>query len=376
MTEYKSYAECNYNKALELLRELGKIPAPSHCEDKRAEFCRDFLKSLGADNAYIDNAKNVIYEINCESSNDITIFLAHTDTVFPDTEPYTMTEDEEKIYCPGIGDDTASVVVLLMLAKYYTENRINPKNGVMFVMNSCEEGLGNLFGIKTLMESYKSRIGRVISFDACIGTIYNKCVGSHRYKVTVQTEGGHSFGKFGNKNAIAELSSVINEIYKINVPQKEGTKTTYNVGNIVGGTSINTIAQEAEMLCEYRSDDRECLEIMQKKFFDIFDGARKDDVKIEVSLIGERPCAGEVDEKLLCELTEKCQTVMREFRSDVSLKSASTDCNIPMSVGVPAVTIGVYTGDGEHTREEFIIKESIKEGIEIALKTAHSILEI
>ena len=138
MTEYKSYAECNYNKALEILRELGKIPAPSHYEDKRAEFCRDFLKSFGADNAYIDNAKNVIYEINCESSNDITVFLAHTDTVFPDTEPYTMTEDEEKIYCPGIGDDTASVVVLLMLAKYYTENRINPKNGVMFVIEDLE----------------------------------------------------------------------------------------------------------------------------------------------------------------------------------------------------------------------------------------------
>ena len=113
--DFKAYAENNYNEALDILRKLCVIPAPSHNEEERARFCRDYLINIGAENVIIDDALNVIYPINCEGSNEITVFAAHTDTVFPDTVPYTMTEDDEKIYCPGVGDDTASVVVLLLL---------------------------------------------------------------------------------------------------------------------------------------------------------------------------------------------------------------------------------------------------------------------
>ena len=203
---------------------------------------------------------NVIFPLNCDSSDEITVFVAHTDTVFPDTESMPYFDDGEKVHCPGVADDTASVVVLLMTAKYFVENKIVPPKGVMFVCNSCEEGLGNLKGTRQLFNDYKDRIGRFISFDSNLNVVADRCVGSHRYEVEVLTEGGHSYGAFGNNNAIEKLSSLITEIYKTEVPQKPGTRTTYNVGTISGGTSINTIAQNAKMLCEYRSDDRECLD--------------------------------------------------------------------------------------------------------------------
>ena len=374
--DFKAYAENNYNEALDILRKLCVIPAPSHNEEERARFCRDYLINIGAENVIIDDALNVIYPINCEGSNEITVFAAHTDTVFPDTVPYTMTEDDEKIYCPGVGDDTASVVVLLLLAKYFTENHIRPKNGIMFVLNSCEEGLGNLEGTKELMRVYGQRTARFITFDtADPALIFDRCVGSHRYEVEVQTMGGHSFGCFGRKNAINELSGIINEIYNIQVPKAENSKTTYNVGIIQGGTSVNTIAQNAKMLCEYRSDNRECLAVMKERFFDIFRKANNNEVTVNVKLIGERPCMGDVDPVLQKALCDTCaETIFSVIGNTVIRQSASTDCNIPLSLGIPSVCIGVYRGNGAHTREEYIIKSSLSEGLEVALNVAFALL--
>lgn len=377
MSEIDLFGKNNHEEALELLRKLCVIPAPSHNEKERAEFCKNYLLKTGAKNVYIDEANNVIYELNCEGKNNITVFAAHTDTVFPDTESYLMREDDDRIYCPGVGDDTAQVVVLMLLAKYFTEKNIAPENGVMFVMNSCEEGLGNLHGTRTLMKNYEGRIGRFITFDANIGMIYNRCVGSHRYKVEVLTQGGHSFSMFGKKNAISEIAKIISAIYEIKVPDVPGTRTTYNVGRINGGTSVNTIAQNASMLCEYRSDDKDCLAVMKKSFEKIFDDAKCEDVKVNVELIGERPCMGEIDRAALDELINKCTASMKKVTGkDVVTSSASTDCNIPLSLGIPSVCIGVIYGDGAHTREEYVIKDSLYTGLEIAIETAKNILEI
>ncbi len=377
MNGFKIYASDHYNEALDILRRLCVIPAPSHREEQRALFCRDYLLSLGAENVYIDDKLNVIYPVNCDGSNEITVFAAHTDTVFPDTEPYPMSEDDEKIYCPGVGDDTASVTVLLLLAKYFIENRIMPDKGVLFVMNSCEEGLGNLEGTKALMKAYSGRIKRFITFDSADpNELCDRCVGSHRYEVEVQTQGGHSFSCFGRKNAIRELSHMVTEIYNIQVPQIEGSKTTYNVGIIEGGTSVNTIAQNAKMLCEYRSDNRECLAYMKERFSEIFEKAANDEVKVNVKLVGKRPCMGDVDPILQKKLCDTCaDTITNINGKDVQRKIASTDCNIPLSLGIPAVCIGVFRGGGAHTREEYVIKSSLSEGLEIALNVSSCLLK-
>lgn len=368
--QIKNYIQENYEDMLNLLRKLCLIPAPSGQEEKRAQFCLEYLKSIGAQGAYIDDALNTVFPYNCENSNDITVFVAHTDTVFPDTEEMPLSEDDENIYSPGAGDDTACLCVLLLCARYLIEKGIKSKNGILFVCNSCEEGLGNLKGTKKIMEDYEGRIARFVSFDATIGVIHHECVGSHRYEVEVRTQGGHSFQEFGKENAIANLCGIAKKIYEIDVPKIGNSRTTYNVGTIEGGTSINTIAQNAKMLCEYRSDSSQCLDIMKEKFEKIFYDAVKDGVEVKVKKIGDRPCEKGVDLQEKEKLISLCSTVMKNVTGkDVSMISASTDCNIPLSMGIASVCIGIYIGGGMHTREEWVNKESLKTGLEIGLKT-------
>ena len=365
----KNFILKNTELMLDTLKELCHIPAPSHYEEKRAEYCKNWLEKYGAMNVYIDSAKNVIFPINCENSDKITVFVAHTDTVFPDTEPMPYYDDGEKIHCPGCGDDTASLAVLLTMAKYYIENDVKPNHGIMFVCNSCEEGLGNLKGTRQIFSDFEGRIERFVSFDSNLGSVVPKCVGSHRYEVEVLTEGGHSFGAFGNANAIEKLSNIVTEIYKINVPVSGDSKTTYNVGNISGGTSVNTIAQSAKMLCEYRSDSFECMEIMQKKFEEIFENAKSEKVTVNVTKIGDRPCGNISDEKVQ-QMIDICKPIMEEVTGkEARIGKGSTDCNIPLSLGVSAVCIGVNIHKGTHTREEWVEKATLIPGLEIAIKT-------
>ena len=365
----KRFIEENREELYRTLRELCSIPAPSHFEGERAKYCKAWLESVGARDVYIDDALNVVYPINCEGSKEITVFVAHTDTVFPDTEPMPYLDDGERICSPGVGDDTASLTVLLYAAKYFIENGIDAPHGVMFVCNSCEEGLGNLKGTRQLFKDYEGRIARFVSFDSGLSSIADRCVGSHRYEVEVRTEGGHSYGAFGKKNAIAELSRIINDIYSIDVPKVENSKTTYNVGIIGGGTSVNTIAQSASMLCEYRSDNEDCLTIMKERFEGIFENAKERGVFVSVRQVGNRPCMGKVDKAEIARLADLCGAIIEGATGQrVSRHSSSTDCNIPLSLGIPAICVGVYRGGGAHTREEWIEKASLPIGLEVGIK--------
>ena len=161
--DIEEYIENNQKYSIKLLKELAVIPAPSNHEEKRAEFCKKWLEEQGAEGVFIDDALNVIYPINCSDDNPLIVFMAHSDVVFPDSVSLPIYEDESRIYCPGIGDDTANVVVILMAAKYIAENNIVPKNhGILLIINSGEEGLGNLKGSRKIVEDYGDRI---IDFD-------------------------------------------------------------------------------------------------------------------------------------------------------------------------------------------------------------------
>ena len=371
MENIGKFIEENKEELYRIHKELCLIPAPSGVEDERAEYCKNLLISYGANGVYIDEAKNVILPLNAEKSDKLTVMVAHTDTVFPDLEPMPFVDDGEIIKCPGVGDDTASLAVLLLVAKFLIKNNIKSENGLLIVANSCEEGLGNLKGTRQIFKDFAGRVAQFISYDAAsLKRITNKCVGSVRYEVEVKTEGGHSYGAFGNKNAIYYLSKIVNTIYALEVPEIAGEKTTYNVGIIEGGTSVNTIAQNAKMLCEYRSTSSEALEIMKGRFFEIFDTVRAMGVEVNVTVVGERPSAKGVDEneiKRMCEVVSKVQKEVTG--EDSTYGSGSTDCNIPLSLGVPAVCFGVYVGGGAHTRGEWINKASMLPGLEIALKT-------
>lgn len=371
----EKFIEENEELAYKLLKELCLIPSPTFHEEKKAEFCVEKLKNWGFD-AYIDSAKNAVCPINCEGSDKITVLCGHTDTVFPDMTPLPYEERDGKIYCPGVGDDTAAVVALLMVAKYFSENKLTPKNGFLIVCNAAEESVGDLKGTKQIMKDFEGRVERFISFDSTLQHMYTECVGGYKFEITAKVQGGHAFGDFGRKNAIAVLGQIISQIYQIKMPEGDYVYS-YNVGVIEGGTSVNAIASIAKMQCEYRSNKMEYIELLKKKFDTIIENAKSDDVEISIRTLSDRPCLGIVDKTLHEELMTDCEDVIKEITNKpVERKMGSTDCNIPLSLGIPAVAIGVMEGAGEHTREEWLIKDSIPIGLKVALAVAEKMAEI
>ena len=363
-----SYIEAHKEEAFELLVELAQIPAPSNHEEKRAEFIKNWLMMQGAEGVYIDEALNVIYPVGVTETNPLVVFAAHSDVVFGDMEPLPLTVEDGLIKCPGVGDDTANLVMLLMAAKYIAENKIVPKScGMLLVANSGEEGLGNLKGSRQLIKNFGHRMKEFVSFDCTAHALINGAVGSKRFKVEVKTEGGHSFSNFGNKNAIAYLSAMIQDLYQIQVPEKG--VTTYNVGTISGGTSVNTIAQQAEMLYEFRSGEKESIEIMEEKFYAIIEAYREKGIEVNVTIVGERPCSAEVDQKVQAAMAARMTAaISRYFGWQPAPSKASTDCNIPLAAGIPAVCTGCILGEGAHTREEYVEIESLLPGLKVAFE--------
>ena len=367
--EMQAYLASSQEELKQLIRDLCAIPAPSHHEEKRAAFCKNWFERIGAKGVFIDEARNVVCPHYVTDDGPVTVFMAHTDTVFPDLEPMPFVETEDTFQCPGVCDDTANLAVMMICAKYFIQNNIPGKTGIVFVANSCEEGLGNLKGCRAIVSRYGQRIQRLVSFDGyLLHMVAAHAVGSHRYRVTVKTRGGHSFTDFGNPNAIAVLSEMISRLYRIEVPTEGSSKTTYNVGSVSGGTSVNTICQEASMLYEYRSDSHICLQKMNQMFEQVMDDYRAMGVDLQVSMLGERPCAANVDADALEALKAlAADSVQRITGREAKFVSASTDCNIPLSLGIASVCMGVCEGSGLHTRGEVLDLGSLPQGCALCM---------
>lgn len=351
---------------IDLIKTLCAIPAPSHHEERRAAFIENWFKARGM-HAEIDEAKNVRIPFELDRYEDIVVIMAHTDTVFPDMEPMALREENGKLYCPGVGDDTTNLAAMMMLADYLNKSGYEPACGVLFVANSCEEGLGNLKGCKAIMHAYGPRVKAFLSLDGGTESVCTHAVGSSRYSIAAHTQGGHSFAAFGNRNAIEALSQMVCAFYRQSVPHVGGSTTTYNVGIMNGGTSVNTIAQNAQMLYEYRSDHAVCLDMMEKQFRDILALHQSEDVQYDIELLGKRPCADGVDPAAQKKLSAACVDALFAYTGKIpAISAGSTDCNIPLSMGIPSACFGVYVGEGEHTREEWVDVGSICSGMKAA----------
>ena len=362
------WVKAHHEEHLQLLLDLAQIPAPSNHEEKRAEFCKNWLQANGAKGVYIDDAMNVIWPLNVTEDTPLFVFAAHSDVVFPDTELLPLSVEDGRIFCPGVGDDSASVATLMMAAKYIAEMELCPKDcGLLIVIDSGEEGLGNLKGIRHLFDSFDGRIRQFVSFDGEECRCVNRAVGSRRYRITIDTKGGHSYASFGNPNAIACLASVIEDLYSVKVPPLG--KTTYNVGTVCGGTSVNTIAQHAEMLYEFRSDEAEALSIMQQNMDSILQAHRAKGISVNIELVGQRPCSSNVNQIVMSEMIDRAKAATeRHYGSPLTLSSGSTDCNIPLSLGIPSLCLGCYRGNGAHTREEYVDADSLAPGLNFVME--------
>ncbi len=356
-------ASCRQEQA-GLLRTLGQIPAPTHQEDRRAAFCRDWLQTQGARDVTIDSAKNVICRLGPAGCTSYVVFAAHTDIVFPDQEPLPLREEEGRLFAPGIGDDTANLVNLLLAARWLIQHQSGLRQGVLIVANACEEGLGNLAGTKALFAAYPGQIKAFYSFDLYMPLCCDTAVGSWRYKITCRTQGGHSYSDFGRPSAIRLVCGLVNDLYQIQPP----AGATYNVGRIEGGTTVNSIAQEASILYEFRSTSQKDLAVMEQKFRQVLSRWENRGGAFEVELLGVRPGNGPVDPEALARFTARNCEIVQAFTGQAPDRSPnSTDSNIPLSLGIPANTIGTVTGALPHTRQEWVSLDSLPRGLALAL---------
>ena len=381
----KQYAKIRLPQMEQNLEKLVLIPAPGFGERARAEYCLRWLEENGVRGAYIDDCDNVIVAypafeeenqgetVSCvrESEGKRTyacLFLAHLDTVFSADVPLILKKEPDRWSCPGIGDDTANAVVLMELIRYLFTEKPRFCEPVLFALNTGEEGLGNLKGIRRIMEECAGQIRRVVAFDLYQTHLYTDCVGSIRYRIGVKTMGGHSWMDFGNGNAIERMAAILQELYRYQ-PEKTA-KTTYNVGVIEGGTSVNTIASTGSFLFEFRSEAAEAMRKGDAFLQEVLERYREPGTVIDCTIVGERPCSEHVDPEEQNRLIRGCSRIMEAVTGrKPKEETASTDCNIPLSLGIPAVCMGLIEGGKAHTMEEWIRPSSMADGLVMAVKS-------
>lgn len=337
---------------------LCEIPAPPFKESLRAEAYRKAFQSNGLKNVRIDAAGNVIGERPGLTAHPNVVVSAHLDTVFPEGTDLRVTRQGTSLKGPGIGDDCRGLAVLLGVLRAMNAAQLQTAGTVTFVGTVGEEGLGDLRGVKHLFDvELKGRVDRFVSVDGAGDAITHRSVGSRRYKVTVRGPGGHSYSAFGLVNPVHALGRAIARIAEFAVPQDP--KTTFNVGRIGGGTSVNSIAFEAWMEIDMRSADDTRLRTLDAQLHAALDAALADEharwsnggkLTMDRQLVGDRP-AGTVSES--APIVQSAVGATRALNMPVSLVEGSTDANYPMSLGVPAVTIdGGGSGEHAHSLEE------------------------
>ena len=367
----QEYARAAHEEELELLRELARIPAPTGHEERRAAFVERWLLERGAtrEAVVIDDAGNVVLALAGEDRSRCSVFSAHMDVVADDEDELPFGEDGERMYAPGVGDDTANLAGLLMAAKWLLGTRPHLAHDVLIVANTCEEGLGNLAGTKALVASVVAS-GKTIesftSFDLYLGQHIVSAVGSHRWRATCRCKGGHSWEDAGAPSAVEAVSRVVCGLYALPLP--DSAKTSVNAGCVRGGATVNAIASEAEALLEYRSASQENLALMRERFEAMVDGLRGHGVDIELELIGERPASPEVDPEGLDALIAAGDEAIKAAAGvEPTHQQSSTDANVPLSLGIPAHTMGAVAGALLHTRDEWVEKASLEPGLALIL---------
>lgn len=374
--------------------EMCQILAPSYEEGEKAEYVRKKMVDAGLSDVHIDEVGNVLGIWKGTGNGPRIMIAGHTDTVFPRETDLTLKKEGERYSCPGIGDDTRAVAELLSLARALNATGIHGEGDIVFCANVCEEGLGDLRGIKhafkdmskttvsqkteatenvqasgktddmksfTFANELENHYDGFVSIDDknTSGIIY-QAVGSERYLVTFHGTGGHSFTGFGIPNPIHAMGRAIAKISDFQTPKNP--KTTFSVGVINGGTSVNVIAAECSMLVDMRSVDAGELEKLSVKFHQAIENAVQEEnarwedkdnrITVTFEQKGKRP-AGTQDKS--CQIVQAANAANQALGMEtLYIGAASTDANIPISLGIPAITVGWGgKGGGEHTIHEW-----------------------
>ena len=363
-------------------RELTEIPAPPFKEEARAKRFAEMLREAGLEDVRIDEVGNVIGRRPGTGTGAMAgrrvAYAAHLDTVFPEGTDVTVREKDGKLYAPGIGDNTRGLVTVLSVLRALEQAEIDTQAEVLFIGNVGEEGLGDLRGVKHLFREGAEPIDSFIAVDGGnVDRLVYAGVGSHRYRVTFEGPGGHSWGAFGLANPAHAMGRAI-ALFDERAPAVTtvGEKTSYNIGRIGGGTSINSIPFESWMEVDMRSGSQAKLDeidaVFQQAMQDALEAENADRLDgpaltVDVKRVGTRPAAqGDASAPLV----QRAIAATKAMGVEPSLRIASTDSNLPISIGVPAVTMsrgGV--SDGAHSLDEWWQNVDGYLGLQIGLLT-------
>ncbi|RMG92736.1 MAG: M20/M25/M40 family metallo-hydrolase [Chloroflexi bacterium] len=357
----------NIAAILDSIVAIQQIPAPTFAEAERASYMRAQFEALGLQDVEEDSLHNVYGRFPAASSAERppVVVSAHLDTVFPAGTALPARRNGRFLYGPGIGDNATGLAGLLALARTLTTYHFSLPADVWLVANVGEEGLGDLCGMRAVVKRFGQQARYIIVEGGLYGQISHQAIGVRRFRIEIEAPGGHSWGNFGNASAVHELGKIIAQITSLSVPQNP--KTTYNVGVIEGGTSINTIAQTASMLLDLRSEAPEALAELETAVREIVAQANETakhkhtGVRVTMEQIGNRP-AGSIPRQ--SPLVKMAVAALHQVGcSRVSYIASSTDANIPLSQGIPAVCIGLAESGNAHRLDEYLDVTHLPNGL-------------
>ena len=360
-----SVLDREHNRIVQDIVTLTEIPAPPFKEKARGAAYMEMLRAAGLTDVEMDAEGNVmgLRRGTGPAGGPLVVIAAHLDTVFPENTPVKVRREGTRLFAPGIGDDTRSLAVLLGYVRAMNAAGVKTAQDILFVGNVGEEGPGDLRGVRYLFTKgkYKDRIKTFFSMDGTSGSrIVNGGVGSKRYRVTFKGPGGHSYGAFGLVNPMTAMSQTVVDLYKVQTPATP--KTTYSASVTGGGTSVNSIPNEVFMEFDMRSASADELGKLEQRFLTIVKAAvegenrarstKEGTIAADLKVIGDRPAGGT---PATSELVKTAQQAIKAQGLEPELNTSSTDANLPMSLGIPAITIGSGGSGGRaHSLDEWI----------------------
>jgi acetylornithine deacetylase/succinyl-diaminopimelate desuccinylase-like protein len=372
-----AYLETNHERHFAKQIEIAEIPAPTFFEADRARFMQNEFRRVGLKNIEIDQQGNVLGWRPGKSDKTLVV-AAHLDISFAKGVNTKVRRDGDRYYGPGLGDDSRGLTCLLAIVEALEHAAIQTERTLLFVANVGEEGLGDLVGVKYLFQQspHRSKLDSFISIDGVDpGRIATGGTGVKRYRIHIKGPGGHSYGNFGRPNAIHAAGRIVTRLASLEVPRVP--KTTYNVGKIEGGTAINAIAEECTMEIDLRSENPGELDKLEVKMLETvrlgvaeeneFREASQKKLTVESKLVGFRP-AGQTPES--SPLVQAAQWAARTSGFMPVLQYGSTDSNLPISLKIPAITMGGGgRGDNPHSLEEWYEPTNAWKGPQTVLLT-------
>ncbi len=343
---------------IERIRTICEIPAPTFQEGKRTRYLLEQLPLLGLRETHALPGGCVLGYTRSREERNTLVMAAHIDTVFSMETDVSTRIDGNHLLGAGIGDNATGVAATLELMRLLGECAIRPARNIAIAGTVGEEGKGSLKGIREVLDELGERVSAVIAVDGTLDTVVNRSLAIRRYEVTADGPGGHAWTDFGKQSAIHAMANIVSAIAALEVPSKP--RTTFNVGTIRGGRSVNAIAEQCVIEIELRSIEQQVLDSIEQDFLTILRRATGEGIRIAEKVIDDRPGASLPPNSPLAQIAVESAA---HLGIETTLRASSTDATIPLSRGIEAVCIGAYQGQGAHSEQEQLELDSLVVGL-------------